>query len=243
MHAAGPSEVLRNLPLFSALQGSAFAALAATVQQRSCRRRAMLVEAGDPAAGLHVILSGRVRLLVEESDGRELTIGTLSAGEFFGESCLLAGGAHASSVEAEDACELAFIPREALHRYVLSDANAASAMLTAVVARLAGAHERLVRLGLMNVYGRVVCAMLEAVRESDGECIVDMGSEEIAALVGASREMVSRVVRDLIDREIVERRKRRLAVLNRAALAELAAFHRRKTTRNPQDARALAAST
>jgi CRP/FNR family transcriptional regulator, cyclic AMP receptor protein len=220
------AERWKRLPLFPTLQRGACSALTASVQERTCRRGAIVVEAGEPAAGLYVIIAGRVRLLLDDGDGRELTIGTLGAGEFFGESSVIAGAVHTSTIEAEEPCELAFIPRDALLQHVLTDAGAASEMLAAVVARLTAAHGSIARLGLRNVYGRVVCVMLEQARESGGEWIVNMSSTDIASMVGASREMVSRVVKDLIERRIVRRRKRRLVILDRAALVARESFQR-----------------
>jgi CRP-like cAMP-binding protein len=217
------AERWKHLPLFPRLEGSACSALAAAIQERTCRRGAIVVEAGEPAAGLYIIIAGRVRLLLEDGDGHELTIGTLGAGEFFGESSVIPGAAHTSTIEAEESCEFAFVPREALLQYVLNDARAASEMLAAVVGRLTAAHGSLARLGLRNVYGRVVCVILEQARVSAGEWVVDVSSTEIASMVGASREMVSRVVKDLIERRIVRRRKRKLVVLDRAALMARAA--------------------
>ena len=75
--------------------------------------------------------------------------------------------------------------------------------------------------------------MLESIRESDGESVIEIGSPEIASRVGASREMVSRVVKDLIERKIVRRRKRKLVVLDRAALAEQGSFQRPTFARPP----------
>jgi CRP/FNR family transcriptional regulator, cyclic AMP receptor protein len=220
------AERWRHLPLFLRLEGSACAALASAIQESTCRRGALIVEAGEPAAGLYVIITGRVRILLEDGDGRELTIGTLGAGEFFGESSVVPGAVHTSSIEAEEPCALAFVPREALSQYVLNHAGAASEMLAAVVGRLTAAHGSLARLGLKNVYGRVVCVLLEKARESGGEWIVDVRSAEIASMVGASREMVSRVLKDLIERRIVRRRKRKLVVLDRAALVTQGSFQR-----------------
>jgi CRP-like cAMP-binding protein len=220
------AERLKHLPLFPTLQGSACSELAAAIQERTCRRGAIVVEAGEPAAGLYIIIAGRVRVLLDDGDGRELTIGTLGAGEFFGESSVIPGAAHTSTIEAEEPCELAFVPREALLQYVLNNAGAAAEMLAAVVGRLTAAHGSLARLGLRNVYGRVVCVILEQARESAGEWIVDASSAEIASRVGASREMVSRVVKDLIERRIVRRRKRKLVVMDRAALMARESFQR-----------------
>jgi CRP/FNR family transcriptional regulator, cyclic AMP receptor protein len=216
----------KQLPLFLRLESGTCAALAAAVQKRTCRRGALIVGAGEPAAGLYMIISGRVRIVLDGGDGRELTIGTLRAGEFFGESSVVPDAVHASSIEAEESCELAFIPREALLQYVLKDAAAASAMLAAVVGRLTAAHGSLAQLGLRNVYGRVVCVILEEAYHSGGEWIVGVSSTEIASRVGASREMVSRVVKDLIERRIVRRRKRNLVVLDRPALVAQGSFQR-----------------
>lgn len=216
----------KRLPLLLNLESGACPALAAAVQERTFRRGALIVETGEPASGLYMIVSGCVRVLLDDGEGRELTIDRLRAGEFFGESSIVPGAVHASSIEAEESCELAFIPRDALLQYVLKDASAASAMLAAVVGRLTAAHGSLARLGLRNVYGRVVCVVLEEAHESDGEWIVGISSTEIASRVGASREMVSRVVKDLIERRIVRRRKRKLVVLDRPALVAQGSFQR-----------------
>jgi CRP/FNR family transcriptional regulator, cyclic AMP receptor protein len=226
MHAFGNLDLMKYLPSFLQLQDGTRSSLAAALQHRTCRPGTLVVEAGETASGLYVVISGHVKLLLEDGDGRVLTIGRLGPGEFFGEASVLPGTVHAANVEAEQPCVLAFIPHEALARYVLTNAAATSAMLGTVVARLTAAQANLARLGLKNVYGRVVCIMLESVRESDGEYIVDIGSPEIASRVGASREMVSRVIKDLIERKIVRRRKRKLLVLDRAALADRGAFQR-----------------
>jgi CRP-like cAMP-binding protein len=233
MHAFSNVDLMKNLPSFLQFQDGTRSLLAATLQHRICRPGTLVVEAGEAAAGLYVILSGGVKLVVEDGDGRALIIGRLGRGEFFGESSILPEGTHAASVEAEHGCELAFLPREALARYVLTNAAAATAMLGAVVDRLTAAHGNLARLGLKNVYGRVVCVMLESIRESDGESVIEIGSPEIASRVGASREMVSRVIKDLIERKIVRRRKRKLVVLDRAALAEQGSFQRPTFARPP----------
>lgn len=238
------TERWKHLPLFLRPDDSASPAFAEAIQGRSCRRGALIVEAGEPAVGLYVIVSGRVRVLLDDDEGRELTIGTLDAGEFFGESSVIAGAVHACSIEAEEACELAFVPREALLQHVLNDAAAASELLAGVVARLTAAHASLARLGLKNVYGRVVCIVLEKARETNGEWIVDVSSAEIASLVGASREMVSRVVKDLIERRIVRRRKRKLVIVDRSALTARGSFQRPSLARRRTESESrISAST
>lgn len=231
MHTFGSIDLLKYLPPFLQLQDGNRSLLAAALQHRHCRPGALIVEAGETASGLYVIISGHAKLVLEDGDGRALTIGMLGPGEFFGESSVTPEGIHPATVEAEEPCQLVFIPREALLRHVLTNASATAALLRAVVTRLGTAHGTLARLGLKNVYGRVVCVMLESLREADGEYILDIGSPEIASRVGASREMVSRVIKDLIERKIARRRKRKLVVLDRTALAERSTFQRPTFTR------------
>jgi len=93
-------------------------------------------------------------------------------------------------------------------------------LLRTVTRRLADAHQKIGNLALVNVYGRVARVLLEEGHEANGEWHVEPGAEQIAAMVGASREMVSRVVKDMINRGIVRRYKRKLIVMDRQLLLE-----------------------
>jgi CRP/FNR family transcriptional regulator, cyclic AMP receptor protein len=93
-------------------------------------------------------------------------------------------------------------------------------VLRTVTRRLAEAHQKIGNLALVNVYGRVARVLLEEGHEANGEWLVEPGAEQIAAMVGASREMVSRVVKDMINRGLVRRHKRKLIVIDRPLLLE-----------------------
>jgi CRP/FNR family cyclic AMP-dependent transcriptional regulator len=91
-------------------------------------------------------------------------------------------------------------------------------MLRSVVGRLREADRKIASLALMDVHGRVARLLIELAREVNGVWMVDTGSEEMARMVGASREMVSRVLKEMRDSGLIRREKRKIIVLDRASM-------------------------
>ena len=211
--------ILRSLALFSSLSDAQFGALLPQIQHRSFPARSRIVHAGEPADGLYVLVAGRAKLLFEDGEGRELIAASIGPNEFFGELGVLDGSACVASVDAQECCEVLFVPRRSLLDCVEHNAAMAMAMLRSVVGRLDGAYRKMAALALSDVYGRVARALLDTGREVEGEWFVAVGSEQVAAMVGASREMVSRVLKDMIGKGLVRRDKRQLVVLDRLSLS------------------------
>lgn len=211
--------ILRTLGLFASLTDAQFGAVMQAIQHRSYPARARILNAGESADALYVIISGRVRILFDDGEGHELIAATIGPNEFFGEVGLIDGRPRVSSVETQDACEILLVPRKALLECVEHNAHAAMSMLRTVIERLDEAHRKMATLALMDVYGRVARVLLDTCRDVEGQWLVEVGSEQIAAMVGASREMVSRVVKDMITKGVVRRHKRKLIVLDRSQLA------------------------
>ena len=211
--------VLRSLALFSSLSDAQFGALLPQIQHRSYPARSRIVYAGEGADGLFILISGRAKLLFHDGEGRALIAASMGPNEFFGEIGVLDGHPRAASVDAQDACEILFVPRKVLLECVEHNAAAAMSMLRTVIGRLDEAYRKMAALALSDVYGRVARALLDSGHEVDGEWFVDVGSEQVAAMVGASREMVSRVLKDMIGKGFVRRQKRKLIVVDRRSLA------------------------
>jgi CRP-like cAMP-binding protein len=155
----------------------------------------------------------------ENEDGARFIEALLGPGEFFGELALVEGASAVSTVQAESDCELLFVPRRELVRVLYDDPRVAFSMLNMALARLADAHSALERLGLMNVSQRVAHVVLHTVRGVGGELRVELAAGRIAEMVGASREMISRVIGRMIRAGIVRRDGAALVVLDPAALA------------------------
>ena len=212
------SRLLRRLPVISTLTDGQFSSVLKTIRRRSYTARSCILPAGESPDGLYIIVSGRARLRHQDHDGRALIAETYGPSEFFGEMGLLDSRPYSAIVEAAEACEIAYIPREPLLACLDQNPTAAMCMLRAALSRLSKAHRQMANLALTNVYGRVAQVLLENGQEVDGEWRVDVGSEQIAAMVGASREMVSRVLKCMIQKRVVRRHKRQLFVLDRATL-------------------------
>ncbi|MES2561357.1 MAG: Crp/Fnr family transcriptional regulator [Pseudomonadota bacterium] len=216
--ACNPS-VLRTFGLFSSLTNSQFGSVLQAMQHRSFDANVRILTAGDRADALYVVVSGRVRVIFEDGDGHELIAATIGLGEFFGEVGLVEGKPHSASVETQEATEVLVIPRKILLECVEHNAHAAMSLLRTVMQRLDEAHNKMAMLALMDVYGRVGRVLLDTCHDVEGQLLVEEGTEEIAAMVGASREMVSRVLKEMIAKGVVRRTKRKLIVLDRSQLA------------------------
>jgi CRP/FNR family cyclic AMP-dependent transcriptional regulator len=212
------ADVLRKLPLLSELDDADFARLLAAARRRTFPARAFVLRAGETPDGLYVVVSGRVRLVHQDQDGRALIAEIYGPGELFGEMGLMDGSASPANVVASEECELVFIPRENALECMTSSPVAALSLLRTSLTRLYKAHRQMANLALTPVYGRVAQVLVTNGHEAEGEWHVDVGSEQIAAMVGASREMVSRVLRCMIEKRVVRRFKRRLIVIDRGAL-------------------------
>jgi CRP/FNR family cyclic AMP-dependent transcriptional regulator len=217
-----PSTV-RSLPFFSALTEEELAEVLKAVQHRTYPARATIVRAGDPADGLYFILSGRVHVSLSNGHGREVIVAILGPNHFFGATGLLEGGARTEDVHSHDACDVLFAPRRTLLDCVQRNPASAMFLLRELAARVADANAKIASLALLDVYSRVARVIVDNVRDVRGDMVVEPGSELIAAMVGASREMVSRVVKDMIGKGMVRRYKRKLIVLDRASLVRRAA--------------------
>ena len=214
--------VLKTVPLFSLFSDHELAALLPALQHRSYARNACILRSGDLTDALYIILSGRARVLIDDGEGREVILNLLGPNEFFGEMSLIDERPRSASVEALDACEILYISKDAFMSCLKGNFDAAMLMLRSVVARLREADGKIASLALMDVYGRVARLLMENAREIDGRWIVEPGSEQISRMVGASREMVSRVLKDLREKGLIVREKRKIIVLDRASMARRA---------------------
>ena len=229
---------LRTIPFFSQFSDTQLAAVLPHVQHRRWEARCRILRAGEPSDGLYLVLSGTLAVVHEDGEGRQFIAATVGPGESFGELGLIEGGPCSANVQSQEACELLFLCRSHVLECLEHSASAAFSLLRSVTARLHEAHRQMERLALHTVYDRVAHVIMDSARAVDGRFVVEVGAERIAAMVGASREMVSRVVGDMIRRDAVRRERRKLIVLDRAALTR---DSRRTVVREPAYARGQSA--
>lgn len=210
--------ILKTVPLFSLLSDNQLGSLFPAIQHRTYPRHAFMLRAGERPDALYIILAGRAKVLIEDGEGREVTLTIIGPSEFFGEMSLIDDKPRSASVEALEACEILYISKAAFLGCLKDNFEVAMLMLRSIVGRLREADRKIASLALMDVHGRVARLLMDLAREVNDVWIVDTGSEEMARMVGASREMVSRVLKEMRDSGLIRRDKRKIIVLDRASM-------------------------
>jgi CRP/FNR family cyclic AMP-dependent transcriptional regulator len=197
--------------------GSSLSALAARGVVRRYRKGTVLIEEGDVSDTLYIILSGGVRIYSSGERGREVTHGTYGPGEYVGEMSL-DGGARSASVVTTEATTCAVVTRTTLQGYIGENPSFAFELLSKVIRRARAATLSAKQLALNDVYGRLVALFNDlSVPQPDGSRLVQerLTHQDAANRLGCSREMVSRLMKDLERGGYVAQRDGRISVLGR----------------------------
>jgi CRP/FNR family cyclic AMP-dependent transcriptional regulator len=191
--------VLRNVPLFSGLDESELQRLSQVAMRRRAGRNEQVVRAGEDAESLIVLLTGRAKVTNFDEEGREIILAWLGPGEFFGEMGLIDGSPRSASVVAVEPCELLTIGKNEFQRCMQDNFQVAQKLMQILVRRLREADRNIESLALLDVYGRVARLLLDLSEEEGGKRLVrqKISKQDMARMIGASREMVSKVMRDL----------------------------------------------
>lgn len=196
---AGVSRLLiRNVPLFATLAERHIDMLAAVIQRKAYPRGAGILKTGEQTASLFIIVSGAVEVVVSNRQGDEVILDILKPGEYFGEMGLIDDLPRSATVSAREACELLILSKKDFSSCLKDNFVMVFALQRGLVSRLRGANSKIGSLALLDVHGRVARVLLEMAETVDGRQVVKkLPKQDIAKLIGASREMVSRVLRNL----------------------------------------------
>ncbi len=200
-------ELLMRVPLFSMLTDVQAASVAQAVSKRRFRRGENIVEQGRKSNALFIVLSGRCRVLTTDARGREVILATLRTGDCIGEMSLIDNEPHSATVMAEVQTDTLVLGRAEFDRCMADNLAMSRAVMVGLVRRLRRADQKIESLALMDVYGRVAHTLLEqASTDAQGQLMIrdKISRQDIAKMVGASREMVSRVMKDLEERRYIE---------------------------------------
>ena len=202
-------ELIRRVPLFSMLTAVQAEAVSEAVIKRRFKRGDSIVDQGKKSNALSIILTGRARVVTTDQRGREVILATLRPGDYVGEMSLIDDEPHSATVRAEIQTDVLVLGRLEFARCLPENSTMAYAVMRGLVQRLRQADRKIESLALMDVYGRVARALLEfANPDAMGIMVIrdKVSRQDLAKMVGASREMVSRVMKDLEERGFVETR-------------------------------------
>ena len=214
------NDVLRQGPLFNALDDEAANALRASMTESRLRRGETLFHEGDSGDKLYIVTGGKVKLGRSSSDGRENLLAILGPGQMFGELSVFDPGPRSSTATAVTACLIRTLEHEELMGWLTGRPEVALGLLAQLAGRLRRANDVLADLVFSDVPGRVAKQLLELAsrfgdRREDGIHVHhDLTQEELAQLVGASRETVNKALADFAARGWIRLEPRSVTILD-----------------------------
>ena len=214
------TEVLRKAPLFSFLDEEAAIALAASMTAQRLRRGETLFHEGDAGDKLYLVTEGKVKLGRTSTDGRENLLAVLGPGQMFGELSLFDPGPRSATVTAVTDGELLSLSHEDLQRWLEGRPGVARGLLVQLASRLRRANDVVADLVFSDVPGRVAKALIDLAnrfgRTADDGVHVhhDLTQEELAQLVGASRETVNKALADFASRGWIRLEPRSVVIMD-----------------------------
>jgi CRP/FNR family transcriptional regulator, cyclic AMP receptor protein len=199
-------DLIRRVRLFSMLTPEQAQSVSDSVVKRRFKRGELLVEQGTHANALFILLNGRARVLTADHRGREVIMAVLESGDYVGEMSLIDGEPASATVRCEAPTDVLVLGRNEFARCLPDPSSMAYGILRGLVARLRNADRQIESLALLDVYGRVARTLLDMAEEDNGIKIIRgrVSRQDMAKVVGASREMVSRVMKDLEERGQIE---------------------------------------
>ena len=204
--------LLRNVPLFSLLPEGQLQLLTRVLSRKAYPKNSTVIAAGDSTDALYIVISGRLKVIMSDNEGREVILAILDQGEFFGEMGLIAQAPRSATVTTIEPCELLTITRADFTKCLQENFDLTMNVIRGLVKRLREADKKIGSLALMDVYGRVARHLMETAETIDGQKVVTkkLTKQDIAKTVGASREMVSRVMKELQTSGRIEVRARQI---------------------------------
>jgi CRP/FNR family transcriptional regulator, cyclic AMP receptor protein len=213
------ADFLATIPLFSGLQRDELQKFADLTRERSYPKGSVILFQDDPGDSLFVLRSGRVKVVLIGEDGREVILGVLEPGAHFGELALIDDQPRSAHVIAMEDANLLILRREDFRRRVEANPSVAWALLTELSRRLRRADVKIGGLVLLDVPGRIARLLLDLADEAGStEIEKPLTHQTIAQMIGASRETVSRAMKEFQDSGLITVERRRIAVGNREAL-------------------------
>ena len=181
--------------------------------QRRFPAKALIVQEGDRSDSLYIILEGRVKAYMSDASGREVILSTMGPGEYFGEVALDEGPRSASVMSLEP-CVLSVIPLADLDLLIHNSPAFASHFIHRLLGRIRTLTKNVGSLALMDAYGRVARLLLESAVTKGGVQFVPerLTQADIASRVGCTREMVSRIFKDLVQRRYISLEADRIVI-------------------------------
>ena len=214
-----PRGALRSVPLFQGLDSPSLDLLEARMRGRVFREEETIFHREDIGNALYVIRSGRVKIRLTAEDGRETVLALLSPGDCFGELAVLDGEPRSADAVTMERTETLMLTRDDFLSALDQSPTLAKRIIVLLSQKLRQTNEQLSDLVFYDVHGRVAKRLLElaaahGIRRSEGTQIgIPLTQQELANMVGATRESVNRVLRYFAGRGVIQVANQRITIV------------------------------
>ncbi len=208
----------KQVSIFADLPEEDIRALTSVAKRRTFRAGEVIFHRDDPGQVLYMIKEGKVKICIISPDGQEISLAVLGKGEYFGEMALLDGLPRSTDAVTLEKVECYTLQRSDFHNAILKNPKIAILVLEALTKRLRNTDQMVEDLIFLDVYGRVAKKLLElgdahGVKVEDGVRIdVRLTQQELASMVGASRESVNKVMGYFTDKDFISTDKHRITL-------------------------------
>ncbi|MDD5299304.1 MAG: cyclic nucleotide-binding domain-containing protein [Gallionella sp.] len=189
-------------------------------QQESYEKNTIIIDEGDHSNSAYIINSGRVKVFLSDEQGKEIVLSELKAGEYFGEMALIDKNERSAGVMAMECTKLTVISQKNFRECLQSNPDISERIMLGLVANLREANKKISSLVFMDAYGRVRNMLLELAEDQDGLLVVDEKPthQHMANVVGASREMITRILKNMVADGHISIEGKRILIKQKAAL-------------------------
>src|SRR5258708_7764492 len=208
---------LKAVPFFTQLNDPERDVVRAGATEKNYPKNAVVLPEGEMGDSLYMIQAGKVKVFIGDEEGREIILKILSPGAFFGEMSMIDKQPRSASVTTIESSTFLVLAHTAFERCVEQVPRIGSLVMQCLAQRVREADRKIGTLALMDVYGRVASTLLELSVHKDGKLMVGekLSQQDLANMVGASREMVNRILKDLSDRGFISIESKSITIINR----------------------------
>ncbi|MEJ2309908.1 MAG: Crp/Fnr family transcriptional regulator [Gammaproteobacteria bacterium] len=190
--------MLEKILLFQGVQKQSLDALEKTLRPRSFNKGDMVIRQGDEGDALYLVITGRLKVVSSCEEGKEALLDFFGPNDYFGELALLDPNVRSASVIAVENSDLLCITRRKLMNFLQDNPEANLSLMRGLARRTRAISQNLSSLAQLDVYGRIARVIIQEAADEGGRLITpQLTQKEIGEMIGASREMVSRILKDL----------------------------------------------
>lgn len=191
-------DLLKKIPLLSGLNDEQLENIANLIRVRTYKKNTVIVTQGEESSSFYIVVSGRLRVFRDNEDGNEVILNDFQEGTWFGELALLADTPRSASVITLEQSQLGIISKQDMNNLLVENPKLTLGIAKYLAKRVVELTEDVSDLAMLDVYGRVARTLEKHATEEDGRLITGRFThQEIAAMVGASREMISKILKEL----------------------------------------------